>query len=331
MPVPYQLISHDAQQALTEFSEAFDAALAVAPPETWAMQLGYHHQSNSVKTTFPIPLSQAGFRERLGDDKLRALYEKSLSIIPREWYDGVKAPSRVVEAPDFIGWTSEPARIANEWLRHPNTITAEMLHDNPLLDLYRIERPGGSTASAVTLFSASHPVNIGVPELGTFDNDIAGSVNEALITALKLYFRTLPGPNGKPMGLRLGSLLVPAALEEQFRDLLELDVVVRAIENQAGSDNVGGVAVNNRHKGTVGLVVGDELEDANLVYALAVTSTGAPGPAPWVLQTTGAPEEIRYDKDSELWKDTGDVAVKYVGLAGVAAALPHGIVRVTIS
>jgi len=320
MPVPHNLVSHDAQQALTEFSTAFDAALAVADPDGWASRLGYSFTSVALKTTFPLPLSQAGFRERLGDDKLRRLYEISLSIVPREWYDGVTAPSKVVEAPDFIGWVGEPARIATEWLRHPNTITAEMLHDNPLLDLYRIERPGGSTASAIHLFSASHPVHVGVSGLGTFDNDLAGSVNEALIVTLKEYFRSVKGPNGKPLGLRLGSLLVPPALEEQFRDLLELDTVVRAIEN------VGAVTVNNRHKGTVGLEVGDELEDANMVYAFA-----AAGPPPWVLQTTGTPEEIRFDKDSDSWKHTGDLGLKYTGQAGVVGALPHGIARVTIS
>ena len=320
MPVPYNLVSHDAQQALTEFSAAFDAALAVAEPDGWAARLGYSFTSAALKTTFPLPLSQAGFRERLGDDKLRRLYEISLSIVPREWYDGVTAPSKVVEAPDFIGWVGEPARIATEWLRHPNTITAEMLHDNPPLDLYRIERPGGSTASAIRLFSATHPVHVGVSGLGTFDNDLAGSVNEALIVTLKEYFRSVKGPNGKPLGLRLGSLLVPPALEEQFRDLLELDTVVRAIEN------VGAVTVNNRHKGTVGLEVGDELEDADMVYAFA-----AAGPPPWVLQTTGTPEEIRYDKDSDSWKNTGDLGLKFTGQAGVVGALPHGIARVTIS
>lgn len=326
MPVPYNLVSHDAQQALTEFSTAFDAALAVADPDGWAARLGYSFTSAALKTTFPLPLSQAGFRERLGDDKLRRLYEISLSIVPREWYDGVTAPSKVVEAPDFIGWVGEPARIATEWLRHPNTITAEMLYANPLLDLYRIERPGGSTASAIRLFSENHPVHVGVSGLGTFDNDLAGSVDEALIVTLKEYFRSVKGPNGKPLGLRLGSLLVPPALEEQFRDLLELDTVVRAIRNVGKDENVAAVTVNNRHKGTVGLEVGDELEDANMVYAFA-----AAGPPPWVLQTTGTPEEIRFDKDSDSWKHTGDLGLKYTGQAGVVGALPHGIARVTIS
>jgi len=119
---------------------------------------------------------------------------------------------------------------------------------------------------------------------------------------------------------------VPPALEEQFRDLLELDTVVRAIQNVSKDENVAAVTVNNRHKGTVGLEVGDELEDADMVYAFA-----AAGPPPWVLQTTGTPEEIRYDKDSDSWKNTGDLGLKYTGQAGVVGALPHGIARVTIS
>jgi phage major head subunit gpT-like protein len=323
------MVTRDALQALTEFSEAFDGQLVAAEPETWAESLGFAVQSEAIKTTFPIPLSQAGFRERIGDDVLRALYEKSLSVIPRQWQDGVKAPSRVIEKGDFIGWASEPQRIATAWRQLQNDLVAAMLEANPLLDLYRIERPGGSVASTIHLFDASHPVCIGDTAPGTFDNDLAASaLDSALLEALDLYFSSIDAPNGKPMGLRLRSILVPSALRWTAKKLLEQDTLIDVVLN--GATPVGGIPRPNLHKGVVSWAEAIELTSSTVIYAFAGVGGGA-GPAPWVTQTQPTPEEIRYDKDSDFWKNTGDVAVKYVGDAGVVAALPHGIARVTIS
>lgn len=328
MATPYNLVSRDAQVALTDFSTQFDAALVTADILQWATQYGHSETSNAIQTTYPIPVDAAGYVERKGDDKMRELFERSLSIRPKEWVDGVMALARIVEAPDFIGWAGAPARIAKEGLRQPNKLVAAMLQANPLLDLYRSEHAGGSVASTINLFHGSHPVNIFDSSKGTFDNDhtITG-INAASIAAAKLRFRQKKAPNGEPMGLRLTHLLVPAALEEIAKDFFESDNLVLAIENQAGTENVGGTWTNNRHKGTVQVVVCDELLDANIVYALDAGS----GAFPWIVQTTGAPEEIRYDKNDALYKDAGKVGVKYVLTMGVAAALPHAIERLTIS
>jgi hypothetical protein len=120
---------------------------------------------------------------------------------------------------------------------------------------------------------------------------------------------------------------VPAALEESAKDFFESDNLVLAIENQAGSENVGGTWTNNRHKGTVEVVVCDELLDDAIMYAI----DGTRGVYPWIVQDGGTPEEIRYDKTDALYKDQGKIGVKYVLTMGVAAALPHAIERLTIS
>jgi phage major head subunit gpT-like protein len=327
MATPFNLVSRDAQQALTEFSSDFDAALAVADAEPWAQRFGLYNPSRAIQTTYPIPISAAGYVERKGDDKMRALFEKSLSMKPKEWVDGVKAKASIVEAPDFIGWAGEPARIAREAARQPNTLVAAMLEANPLLDLYRHEHPGGSVASTIELFADTHPVNIFDASFSTFSNDsITGTEIDAdLIKSIKLKFRNRLGPNGKKMGLRLTHLLVPAAREEEARDFFESDNLILAV--QEGGANVGGVPTNNRHKGTVELVVCDEFTNDDLLYAV----DGTKGVYPWIIQHGGSPEEIRYDKTDAMYKDTGDVGVKYVLLMAAAAALPHGIERITLS
>jgi phage major head subunit gpT-like protein len=325
MATPYNMVSRDAQQALTEFSSEFDAALALADPLPWSRQFGLYHTSRAIRTTYPIPVSAAGYVERVGDDKLRSLFEKSLSMSPKEWVDGVAEKATIIEAPDFIGWAGEPARIAREAARQPNTLIAAMLEANPLLDLYRHELPGGSVASAVALFAGNHPVNIFDAAFGTFDNDhTAAAIDAAMLTAAKLRFRRRKGPNGKPMGLKLTHLLVPAAREEEAKDFLESDLMVNAILDSGTNTQQ---TSNNRHKGTVQLVVADELTDDNLIYAL----DGSAGCYPWILQDGGSPEEIQYTKDDAMYKDQGKIGVKYVLLMAAAAALPHAIERIDLS
>ncbi len=328
MATPFYLVSHDAQQALTEFSNQFDLAFSAADPETqWCREGGFVNSSRAIKTTYPIPLDAAGYKKRGGDEKMRRLYVRSLSMKPVEWYDGVEELASIVEAPDFIGWAGAPARIAREGIRFPNKLVATMLHANPLLDLYKEELPGGSVASTIRLFADVHPVNVLDDSFGTFDNDKTGTgIDAATIKDMKHHFRSIKAANGEHMGLNLTHVYVPAALEEAAKDFFESDNLILAVEN-AGGTIVGGVPTNNRHKGTVTVVVCQELLDDNMIYGLDLS---ADVPA-WILQDGGAPEEIVYDKTDAKYKDTGMIGNKYVMLMAVAACLPHAIVRYTIS
>ena len=312
----YLQVTRDAQIALNEFSSAFAEALALADPVGWARQFGLVNSSRAIRTTYPIPVSAAGYRERKGDDKMRSLYEKSLSMSPIEWHDGVQALARVIEAPDFIGWAGEPGRIAREAARLPNTIVSAMLAANPTLEF-----------DGKALFASDHPINVFDVAGASFDNDsTTAAINSAFFSDIKTRFRKRVGANGKRLGLQVTHLLVPPDLEQAARDALENDMIVTAVRNQADSDNVGGAATNNRHKGTVEIVVGDELEDTDVFYAL----DGSAGVFPWIVQDGGAPEQIAYDKASDFYKDTGKLGLKYVLTMATAAALPHAIERITM-
>lgn len=350
MPSIYHNMPRDVQIALTEFSRDFDAAFALGDVEQWASELGQVLVSDAIRTTFPIPLSSAGYKLRDGDDKMRRLYEKSLSMVPVEWYDGVYEKADLVEsAGDFIGWSNEPANMAAEAVRHPNVLVADMLASNPLLDFYRVEFPGGSTASARHLFAADHPFNVMLASVGTFDNDwsagdtiegetVPATFNALLVRQLRRHFRDILGPNGRPLGLRLGGFLVPAHQEEPARDALERVSITEVIQNAAGNDNVAGVVRENRAFGTR-IVVADELTgalpsgasgDADTVYAFAVKA-GGKAPIPWVVQRRGSPEEIQYTKEDQLYKDSGLIGIKYVLKMAAAAALPHSLVRINFT
>jgi phage major head subunit gpT-like protein len=309
MGTEYNLVSQDAQRALEEFSQDFNAALTQGGTEQWAKDLGLYKASRALKTTYPVPVSAAGYKELEGDIKYRALFEKSLELVPKTWQDGVSELASVIEAPDFIGWTSEPAAIAGAAMSLANEIIAGLLEAN------------GTSWTGKTFFASDHPVNVFKPSVGTFDNDITGAgtnLSSGNLALAKQYFREIKAANGKPLGLRMTHLLVPAALEETARDILERDLIIES----NGANDFG--TVNNRHKGTVKLVVSDDFTSDIVWYPLAL---GKPGMFPWIVQDEGAPEEIRSDKDSHLYKTTLKVAVAYVLRGNGALALPQCVQR----
>jgi len=327
MAKPFNLVSGDAQRSLEDFSSEFDEALAVAETDSqWAQMLGLFVSSSAIRTTYPVPIDAAGYRLRKGDDKLRRLFQRSLSITPEEFQDGVVEKASIVEAPDFIGWAGAPARIAREAARHSNTLVAAMLEANANLDFYK-DPQGGDLA--ISLFAGNHPVNVLNTGAGTFDNDqtsSGGVVDATFMKGVKQRFRQLKGPNGKPMGLRMTHLIVPAAREEEAKDFLESDNLILALENFAGTENVSAAPTNNRHKGTVTLVVADELTNDDVVYSVAA-NTGA---YPWVLQE-GASEQITFDKNDHKYKTSGMIGMSFTRLAAAAGALPHGIEKMDFS
>ncbi len=304
----FNLVSQDAQRALEEFAQDFAAALTQPGVESWARDNGLYKASRALKTTYPIPVSAAGYAEFKGDFKYRGLFEKSLELKPKTWQDGVAELASIIEAPDFIGWTSEPAAMAAAAMSLPNQIIADALVENE------------TSWTGKAFFASDHPVNVFDASVGTFDNDLTGAGTDVTIANLKLakeYFRSIKAANGKPLGLRMTHVLAPAAQEETWKDILEQDLVIQTL------GGVGG-AVDNRHKGTVKLIVSDELASDSIWYPLALNK---PGMKPWIVQDEGSPEEIRQDKTDSLYKTTLKVAIAYVLRGNGVLALPHCMQR----
>ncbi len=92
----------------------------------------------------------------------------------------------------------------------------------------------------------------------------------------------------------------------------------------AVGDNTN-IVSRNIYQGAINMVVCDELLDDAIIYAVDRN-----GPKPWVVQTGGAPEQIVFDKSSELYKQQFKIGVKYLLKANAGSMLPHGIERLTI-
>lgn len=336
--VPFQQISRDAQIALTEFNEAFMTALAQSDVEPWAEEVAFSLVSDAPQIKFPIPISGAGYKELTGNIQYRRLSEKSISIIPVTWADGVEELASVIEAPDFISWMGEPERMAAAGKSLSNELVAKIMISNPA----SWEKNDGSISffqssnTATPSFSAgSHLYNVLDSSFGGFDNDFTGATlpSHVNLQLAKTRFRRILAANGKPLGLRLTHIVAPPSQEEIWRNILEQDLIIQSLPfNTSGGDGTGTTfgAVNNRHKGTVKLIIADELggnytspatgqtgSDAKW-YALALNK---PGAYPFVSHRQATPETTIKDKSSDFYADTRKVALASTLLAQGGAAL----------
>lgn len=310
----FLLLSRDAQIALNQFSNAFALAFTQPAVQPWAKTFGYY-QSGRHRTSFPIPLSAALYKELKGDIKYRDIFEKSLSLTPKTWQDGVSTLASVVEAPDFVGWAQEPAAMAAAATSLANDIIATALEANATTD-----GEGKTRWDGKAFFADDHPVNLFDASFGTYDNNITGAGTDPTAANLALAmqnFDLMKAPNGKPLGLRMTHVFHPPAQRDKWKKLLEQDILVQTI----GSSFAG---VDNIYKGSVIPVCCYELTDSLQWYPAALNK---PGMMPWIVQDEGAPEEIRLDKTSDFYKTTLKVSLAYVLRAGGELAMPATMQR----
>jgi len=312
MGIEFNLISQDAQIRLTDFREDFLLAYAqeVTPEDDWARNLGLYINSKALKTKFPIPVSAAGYKEFEGDIRYRSIFEKSFELVPKTWQDGVAELASIVEAPDFIGWPGQPDAMAAAARALPNEIISAALEANAVHPL-----------DGLTFFNAAHPFNLFDTAVGTFANTFTGAGTAASTTALetaKANMRKVKAANGKPLGLRLTHIMCHPDREETWRNILERDLIIES----NGTNNFG--TVNNRHKGTVKLLVSDQLTVSAQWYALGLNKAGT---FPWVVQDEGSPETIIQDKNDALYKTTLKVGIASILRGNGGLALPHCIHR----
>lgn len=347
MGTPSRHVPVEVLQYLTDFSTELDAALAVGGFDPWAARLGIVRPVTALRTTWPVPVSTAGYRKREGDDKMRALFQRFASLTTEEWYDGAWAQARILRDNPFSGFDKEPAAMAVEYQRFPNLMVADFLYRNPVLDLYAVDYPGGKVASTVNMFSSSHLVNVVDETSDTWSNvwtDTAppngwsGEIDRTLITALRRHFWELKAPNGQAAGYELAGFLVTTPHADAFLDLVSRPYVPEVIQNQAATENVAAVALENRFR-TLTVEVGAELTgtmfdgsstgDEDKIYAFGRKVSG-PTPPPYIV-ATGPTEEIVYDESDELYKNEGLVGIKRIAEFGVAGLIPHSLVRVDLS
>lgn len=314
----FQHLSPQGQIALTQFVEDFATALSqeASPADEWAKGMGlFVPQSNpSMRVQFPIPISAVGYRDFDGDVRYRQIFQRTFELQQRTWQDGVAELASVIEAPDFIGWPGQAAAMAAAARALPNEIISLALETNAVHPLDNL-----------TFFNTAHPINVLDTGIGTFANTFTGAGTAASTTALetaKSNLRKVRAANGKPLGLRMTHVLCHPDREETWRNILDRDLIIQGNPDAPAANAFG--AVTNRHKGTVQLIVSDQVTVSNQWYAIALNK---PGTYPWALVGNETPETLLQDKTGDLYKTTLKVGMASVLRMNGGLALPHCIHR----
>jgi len=298
-------IQADAEAAVTEYDYHFMEAYA-AMPDPWAQDFARVRDTQKVIQRWPVDLSSPGFTKFRGTPKYRTLSEKFFDLEIAVFDDGVEELAKKVADVDFVGFATQPAKMAKEAKRLINKLAASALgagHTQVCWD-------------GTEFFKASgKPVNPLDPNAGTYGNYFTNlPLNETnLITVLK-DIATRKGPNGESLGLMGTHLMVPTDLYETARILIELPLG----SGGAGSTN----PVFNRLK----VVKCDELASG---YWYVVHQEMGYEPLVVSTQNGGAPETEVLGVDSHLYKQKGRMVGwhAYMDVA-VGLALPWAVTKV---
>lgn len=154
---------------------------------------------------------------------------------------------------------------------------AAMYPDDLILDLVE----GGTSASCFDgqyFFDTDHPINIDKPADGVQANRFTNkALSAANYGSVRASMMRLKGADGRPLQVKPTHLVVPPALEETARLILNADFIPNAS---------GNATQTNVWKGSAELIVWDRLTSDSTWYLLDLSK----GIRPFVFQNRKAPE-----------------------------------------
>ncbi|HVZ89631.1 MAG TPA: Mu-like prophage major head subunit gpT family protein [Polyangia bacterium] len=140
-------------------------------------------------------------------------------------------------------------------------------------------------------FYNSHPIDIDNPGLGTYSNLLTSSpLNQANYAAAKAAMRSFEGESGIPLEVSPTLLMVPPALEQIGKEIINAATIVRTVQNVAATENVAAAGVSNVFQGDLTLVVNERLAADPTQNAWYLFSTDRI--KPFIFQQRKAPTRI---------------------------------------
>lgn len=300
--------------ALREFNERLLACIAMSQPDGWHEQLGLVDSTNALHTTFPISALGLKFQKTMGENRFKTAMEAALEMKAEEFDEGIEASVIELFTQTFRWkqWKNGPAQLLIAEKNFVALNVAELLEGGTTVNRY----------DGVPFWSAAHPCNFAKPaEFGTFSNYQA---NAKAITIVNLeaeisLMKTVKDENGKKLGIKPDTLIVPSEKYESTKNLLSQTLI---LDTNAG--------VSNPYQGKLNVVEAKELTDVNDWY-LVDSAMVRMGVAPWIAMKFNAPASLQfrnYDESSEFFRDHGKIKVSNHIWYSFAQGLPHAIRKI---
>lgn len=300
-----QNIAADAEAAVTEYDYHFMESLSAMPAQ-WAEKIARVKDSVKCIQRWPVDLSNPGFTKFQGTSKFRTLSEKFFELVIDQFDDGVMEAAKKVADVDFVGFATQPQKMAKEAKRLVNKLAATALANGNTFACW----------DGTNFFAASgKPFNPLDTDIGTYGNYFTNkALNETNLIDVLKDLATRKAPNGESLGLIGTHLLVPADLYETARILIESPM------NASGATN----PVYKRLE----VVKCDELA-SGFWYVIHQEM----GLEPIVISTQngGVPETQVLGADSQLYIDSRKVGWHAFMDVAVGLAMPQAITKVKVA
>lgn len=257
------------------FDARFQAAFEKTAP--WSAQIATEVPSSTRENRYHWMDMLPRMREWVGERVIRNLTARVFSITNKPWELTVEVDKDDVEDDNlgvYNGWIDSVGMQARKW---PDDVLTDII------------QAGTSTvcADGQYFFDTDHPVNIDVASAGTYSNNLTTTpLTASNYGAARAAFGARLGVDGKPMMAKATLLMVPPALEDTARAILNSEQIA---PSAAWAGNVGSVAVTNIYRNSADLLVVPELNNEPTTWYLLDVSKPI---KPFVWQLRKAPNFV---------------------------------------
>lgn len=257
------------------FDARFQGAFQKTAP--WASQLATEVPSTTRENRYHWMDMVPRMREWVGERVIRNLTSRVFSITNKPWELTVEVDKDDIEDDNlgvYNGWIDMVGQQARKW------------PDDVLTDVIQAARTT-VCADGQYFFDTDHPVNIDQSGLGTYSNNLTTTaLTAANYGAARAAFNSRLGADGKPMMAMADTLVVPPALEDTARAILNSELIA---PTAAWAGNVGSIAATNVYRNSAKLLVIPELNNEPTTWYLLDTSKPI---KPFIWQLRKAPNFV---------------------------------------
>ncbi|MDX1527049.1 MAG: Mu-like prophage major head subunit gpT family protein [Gammaproteobacteria bacterium] len=232
----------------TQFVSLF--AGAYEGTEAWWSEVATEVPSNTKSNTYGWAAKRSRMREWLGERVVNNLAAHSYAITNKSWENTIG-----VDADDFeddnLGVYQVPVQeLGEEAKKHPDDLVLDLMQNGHAQVCFDEQN----------FYDTDHPVDIRDASKGTQQNyRTSFALNQDNLITVVTNMMAFKGEDNRPMRVFPNVLDVPPQLWGTAKELVEQDLIIQAMQNVAGSENVGAAAVSNKTKGLLQVRVRPEL------------------------------------------------------------------------
>ncbi len=275
-------------QFVSMFGKAYDGT------EAWWSEVATEVPSSTKSNTYGWMAKRTRMREWLGERVIQNLASHSYAIENKDWELTIGVDRNDFKD-DNLGVYNVPVQeMGEESKKHPDDLILDLMQTGHAQVCF----------DGQNFYDTDHPVDIRDASKGTQSNYSASgmALNQTNLLTVVQTMMAYKGEDDRPMRVFPNVLDVPPQLWGTAKALLENDLIIQALQNVAGTENVAAGAVSNTTKGLLQVRVRPELANQPTAWYVHDTRKIV---KPFVLQMRERPiivARMNLNDDNVFWQ-----------------------------